>query len=47
MTSQPVRRSEGILFTDYYHRNYGITDHPDITEDPILDAALLEKLRLS
>lgn len=35
------------LFTDYYHNHYGVNDDPDRTTDPISDAALLVRLRMS
>ena len=34
------------LFTDYYHREFGIVDENDITAEPVMDKRHLTKLRL-
>jgi hypothetical protein len=35
------------LYTDFYHKEYGVVDDPDVTAEPVADENLLSKLRLS
>jgi len=35
------------LFSEYYHRDFGVKDDPDRTVDPVTDPSLLDRLRLS
>lgn len=35
------------LYTDFYHKQYGVVDDADVTSGPVSDERLLSKLRLS